>query len=98
MGKLSKIKRAFNALPHERKIAMRKYNYGCTDLGEIGIGHQGRPWGFTYHRSYRKFVTKLVNDYNKYARQQNHVVEIAYLNKEPWAIAQVEKRFKTNRG
>ncbi len=92
MGKLQKIRRAFSALPHERKIKMYQRQDGYNFKKSLS---QNVTWGFDYYcNSYRKFVAKLVNEYyDKHVNQQKHVVERAYFNKEPWAIAQVEKKF-----
>jgi len=83
MGKLHKIKRAFSRLDHDRKIKMHKSNQRFY-IRQYGAVYDG-GWRFQYAcPSYGAFVTQLVNDYyNKHIKQEKHVVERSYLNKEP---------------
>ena len=81
MGKLYKIRREFDKLDHETKLSMYRYKHGYRHL-------YYRGWHFAQrHSSYHKFVAKLANAYyNKHVIPNRHVLENAYLNKEPWAI------------
>jgi len=94
MGKLYKIRREFNRLNHNDKLKMYERKCGYNFKNEF-TDSQGMTWHFDcWSNSYRKFVAKLAQQYYSHEIvQKRHVIERAYLNNEPWAIAQVEKSF-----
>ena len=85
MGKVAQIKRAFSKLSHDEKLKLHRGGYA-------GYGYRNK--GFSYCTSYRSLVAKLATNYynehlaseHRAAQAEKHVVERAYLNKEPWAI------------
>jgi len=57
MGKLHRIRRAFNKLPEEMKRKLSRYGGGSCHVGWHGVSFS--LWG----RSYRKYVKKLCREY-----------------------------------
>lgn len=93
MGKLHKIKQAFDRLPHETKYTMeQKMAYGTR----YGCVYRNGVWQFClFCTSYRNYVTKLVKQYCKKWRSENrHVFERAYLAGDVQAIAEFKKLYE----
>lgn len=90
MGKLHKIRRAFDRLTHEQKINMGLWpgEYGCVYWDGYWQFHQWEP-------SYRQYVKKLINQYCRKEEIDNrHVFERAYLNGEQWAIDEFDRLYR----
>jgi len=56
MGKLHRIRRAFNKLPEERKKKLRRYGGSCY-VGQYGVRF------YLMGSSYRKFMKKLCSEH-----------------------------------
>jgi hypothetical protein len=87
MGKLHKIRRAFERLTHDEKMNIAK-KFLCWRRFPYGYARKNGCWQICLGtRSHNSYVRTLVAKYHKECEIENrHVWERAYLNGEQWAV------------